>query len=243
MIPMIPMRPMRPMIPTIIFSCCFGRRCTFCVIQKTQMTMLHVSLPVHETLHAFEASSGSCFFQTNILYMYIIYIYIYRFSFGYCRLIVNLDHLDLLALCQAYAASLYPLLESLESLQKALRLLLNPENVGSGTASWLICHAKPATFTRSYFWIDFFQSCEVLVNLRPVLDSAGLSCVSLRRQIPFPWLHSMSIRRETMRNNVNICVCKSLYFERIQKSTFTQVRTCTACYVMQIHIMLWFAMS
>ncbi|CAL1149002.1 unnamed protein product [Cladocopium goreaui] len=52
---------------------------------------------------------------------------------------------------EAYAASLYPLLESLESLQKALRLLLNPENVGgSGT---------------------------VLVSLRPVLDRCSMDDV------------------------------------------------------------------
>ena len=71
-----------------------------------------------------------------------------------------LDTVDFLSLWQAYAASLYPLLESLESLQKALRMLLNPENVGgSGTASRLIClqHANSATFTRSDFWIDSFN--------------------------------------------------------------------------------------
>lgn len=37
--------------------------------------------------------------------------------------------------------------------------------------------------------LSIFQSCEVLVSLRPVLDSAGLSCVSLRRQVPLPLLH------------------------------------------------------
>ena len=44
-----------------IFSCCFRQRRTTCRTQKTQMTMLHGSLHVHETLQAFEARSGGLF--------------------------------------------------------------------------------------------------------------------------------------------------------------------------------------